>query len=496
MKRPLVISAVLVCTLVACEGFKEAMTAHVDVAAKAGSQELSVDRLAALLSQAKVPVNAEVAKALTDLWVNYQLLGQAAARNDSLNDPKLVDEALWPIIAQARAGKWHDQIVKSRPGTDSLSTEAKYNQGDVLAARHILLLVPQGATPAQKDSIKKKAEALRAQVTSANFAEMAKKNSQDPGSAQRGGDLGVFPKGMMVPEFTKAVEDLKPGEISPVTETQFGYHIIRRSTYAEAKDEFAKAVNAEGNQKADSIYVADLEKGANVQFKSDAPAIIKGAAKDFSAHENDNTVIATSKAGEFTVAKMVRWVDMYPQKAELQQRLQQAPDSLALLFAKNIIRNELVLHAADSAKVTLDTTEVKELHNRFTQLVAASWEQLGITPKSLNDSAKTEAQRERLAASEVDQYIDRLMQQQARFVDVPRPLELVLHEKFGAKVNQAGLDRAVERATKLRAAADSTRAKERPPTEVPIGPAPQQAPATQAPAKKKAATDTSKKATP
>src|ERR687883_614275 len=291
MKRSFAGFAAVLLTLAACDGFREAMTAHVDVVAKAGSQELSVDRLAQLLAQVKVPVTQDVARAVTELWVNYQLAGEAAARGDSLNDPKMIDQALWPVIAQQRAQKWHERIAKNFPGLDTTGAEAKYGQGEMLAARHILLQVPENASPALRDSIRKQAEAIRAQATSANFADLARKYSQDPGSAQRGGDLGVFPKGMMVKQFQDALAALKPGEISPVVQTQFGYHIIRRSTYAEARDEFNRAMNQGKVQAADSAYLAKLESSGDVKIKPNAAALIKDASKDLEAHAQDNTLI-------------------------------------------------------------------------------------------------------------------------------------------------------------------------------------------------------------
>ena len=78
-----------------------------------------------------------------------------------------------------------------------------------------------------------------------------------------------------------------------------------------------------------------------------------------------------------------------------------------------------------------------------------SWAQLGIDPKSLADSAKSTADSERLAASRVDAYLDRVMAGQAQPVSVPTPLKIVLMDKYDAKVNSAGIDRAVERAPKL-----------------------------------------------
>src|SRR5688572_10662149 len=86
MKRFASIALVATVLLAGCDGFKEAMTAHVDTVARAGSQELSVARLAQMMgSTPEVPISNETARAIAEVWVNYQLLAQAAARGDSLN---------------------------------------------------------------------------------------------------------------------------------------------------------------------------------------------------------------------------------------------------------------------------------------------------------------------------------------------------------------------------------------------------------------------------
>ena len=97
-------------------------------------------------------------------------------------------------------------------------------------ASHILIAVPKGAPPAEKEKAKAKAEELLAQVRKNpdSFAEVAKKNSQDPGSAVNGGDLDFFARGAMTKPFEDAAFALKQkGEISPVVESEFGYHIIK-----------------------------------------------------------------------------------------------------------------------------------------------------------------------------------------------------------------------------------------------------------------------------
>ncbi|MDB5872135.1 MAG: Rotamase, partial [Ramlibacter sp.] len=96
-------------------------------------------------------------------------------------------------------------------------------------ASHILVAVPKGAPADERDKAKAKAQELLAAVKKApdSFAEVAKKNSQDPGSAANGGDLDFFARGAMTKAFEDAAFALKKGEISPVVETEFGYHIIK-----------------------------------------------------------------------------------------------------------------------------------------------------------------------------------------------------------------------------------------------------------------------------
>jgi peptidyl-prolyl cis-trans isomerase D len=96
-------------------------------------------------------------------------------------------------------------------------------------ASHILVAVSKDASAADKDKAKAKAQELYDQVKKApdSFAEVARKNSQDPGSAANGGDLDYFPRGAMTKPFEDAVFAMKKGDISPPVQTEFGWHIIK-----------------------------------------------------------------------------------------------------------------------------------------------------------------------------------------------------------------------------------------------------------------------------
>src|SRR5260370_40484248 len=100
---------------------------------------------------------------------------------------------------------------------------------------------PATVTPAEKDSVRKFAAKILPQITTANFAAMAKKYSTDPGSKDRGGDYGLFARDKMVPEFSNAVLGVKPGQITGLVESQFGIHVIERLPYSEIKKQYAPA---------------------------------------------------------------------------------------------------------------------------------------------------------------------------------------------------------------------------------------------------------------
>src|ERR1700722_17643868 len=124
----------------------------------------------------------------------------------------------------------------------------EYRTPERVHARHILLSIankPKDEVP----KIQAQAEALLKQIKGgADFGELAKKNSQDPGSAQKGGDLGWVSRGQMVKNFEDSVFTLKPNEISNVVTTEYGFHIIqvleKQTAHLQMLDEVKPAIVA------------------------------------------------------------------------------------------------------------------------------------------------------------------------------------------------------------------------------------------------------------
>ena len=472
MKRNFVVAAAAAFTVSACSGLKDALSAHTDWVARSASSELSVVELSGMLGKSRAPVRKDIAKSIANVWVDYQLLGTAAAHNDSLSDPKLIDETMWPAIANLKARKWYDIVSKSWGVEDTAAARRQWESGQILGADHILLLT-RGMNDAQKADVKKKIDALRTQVTPANFSTMARRNSQDQQSAAAGGSLGLFPRGAMVPEFETALLKLAPGQISPVIETQFGYHIIHRPTYDQVKGQLLQYSKGKTVAVAESTYLAKLEQDGKIEVKKGAVATVRALGNDPDAYRRDNTVLATSTAGKFTTARLVGWLETLPPQARVLDQIKQSPDSLLVQLVRNFVKNELVLKQADSAKVTIDPAEIAQLHSSFINAVQSAWSQLGVTPQALSDSAKTESDREKLASRRIDEYFTRMVQEQAPFVPVPTPVSNVLRQKYKYSFNDAGFDRAVQEASKIRNSADSARTSNQPRTAVPLNPAAQ-----------------------
>ncbi|HCA27239.1 MAG TPA: peptidylprolyl isomerase [Betaproteobacteria bacterium] len=151
---------------------------------------------------------------------------------------------------------------------------AQYRVPQERRARHILISVPEHATAAEKAAARTKALKLlkEAQAHPARFAQLAAANSQDPGSARKGGDLGFFTRGEMVKPFSSAVFSMRKGEIAGPVASKFGFHIIKlvavkpahTRSFNDMKAEIAFAIK---KQKAATEFADLADKFSNTVYE-------------------------------------------------------------------------------------------------------------------------------------------------------------------------------------------------------------------------------------
>ena len=162
---------------------------------------------------------------------------------------------------------------------------ARYTTPEERRASHILVKADKDAPAADRAKAKAKADALLAELKAnpAAFADLAKKNSDDPGSAERGGDLDFFARGAMVKPFEDTAFGLQKGQLSPVVETDFGFHIIKvtdvrggeKRSFEAARAEMEDEVRRQLAQRRFSEVAADFTNMVYEQPDSLKPVVDK-----------------------------------------------------------------------------------------------------------------------------------------------------------------------------------------------------------------------------
>ena len=224
------------------------------------------------------------------------------------------------------------------------ANSVRYVQKEERKASHILINAPPTATDALKKEAKAKADDLfaEAQKNPKSFAELAKKHSQDPGSAVAGGDLGFFSRGMMVRPFDDAAFQAKKGELLPPVLTDFGYHIILLTDIRPEKGkplaEAAPEIEGElKKQKAQRKFAEIAEKFTNAAYEQSTS--LKAAADVAGLAVRQSPWIAKGQGAQPPFGH---------------QKLGQA------LFSDEVVKNKRNTEAVETAANTLVAARVLE----------------------------------------------------------------------------------------------------------------------------------------
>ena len=357
-----------------CDNLKRAVNAHGDQVATAAGKELKVEEAATLIAaNPQVPPTPEIVRELTERWVDYTLLATALAEDTTLAVLDL-DKLTATEREQATINRLFQQAIR----VDTAYTDAQLEQawqtqgpGQQMHARHILLRVSEGSTPAQRDSVKRAAEAIQRQAAApgADFAALARQYSQDP-SKDNGGDLGFFGRGQMVPQFEEATMKLQPGQVSPVVESPFGYHVIkleerRTQPLGNDKEQFRQYMVQRSQQLGVQHYVDSLRTAANVKIENGAAAQVKEMAKNGPDKASGRALqkrLATFTGGQLTAGDLQ--AEMLGAPAEALKQLSEAPDTSVNEVIKGQATKRLLLAEAARRRLTPSAQELQTMREQ------------------------------------------------------------------------------------------------------------------------------------
>ena len=459
--------------LAGCSALRDAFSAHAQVAGTAAGQILTVDRLAQVVGHAqRIPIRPDVLTGVANVYLDYAVFAAELGRGRDLHDSALVLASQWPVAAQLKWERYHAQVVATRGKLTPVQADSAFQAGTVRLFQHILIRIPQSAVPMVEQQKEKQATAILMQAAAKrgfNFAELARRYSEDPGSKTKGGYLPATARGQFVPAFDSAAWTLPPGAMTAVVRTPFGFHIIRRPPLAEVRDSFRADLENSRSARLDSLYLDSLANQRQFKIVSGAPALVRQAVPQIVSARSDTRTLATYKGGTFHVKDLARWLlALDPNDV---RGIATASDAQLNQFLKVLAQREMLLTEVDRAGVQLNPGDWRQLRAEHDSSVARLEGLLGVSPQLLKDSAATPAARVQLAMVHVDRYVDQAVTQgSAPFFPVPPFLASALRQGQPWSVNEAGIARAVESAQAIRAA--DTTARAAPPTGLKRAPGP------------------------
>lgn len=429
-----------------------------NIAARAGEQVLTAERLAEILASWRGPsADTSLARQVANWWVEYQIFAQRIVSGDSLLDSATVREVLWPAARAYVLARWREQLFASQIPLDSASLDSVYQAGDYRLLQHVLFQAPDRGPAEARDRARQRAETLRAQLARGLSWDAAQQQSQDLSARQQRGSVGIITRGQTEPEFEGAAFALEPGAISPVIASSFGYHIARRPPLREIRAEFHAAVESMVAERLDSVHIRELAARWRLARSPTGLERAQEAVRDPLRFKDSPTVIATFEGGRFTLVDLVRWLQAVPDwmHVQVERGVERGSEQQLSAFLDMMMGYELLYREALDNNVKISPAEFAELREelagRLNQVKAA----LGVYPPAPGDSAGREELRRR-AAEKVDQYLTALPNDWQRFARVPPALADRLKERARWAVYPRGIRRSLRRAAELQAARDST----------------------------------------
>ncbi|NNG15613.1 MAG: hypothetical protein HKM89_03960 [Gemmatimonadales bacterium] len=439
-----------------CADVRDMFSTKTDVAAEAGDQELSVERVGELMAKTKgVQLTPEAAEFISNVWVDYTLFAQAVAAGTLPQDSTEIAAVMWPDIAELKATHWYDTLLSRRSEVGPEMADEVFAEDSVRVFQHILFRVAQDAPANDRTTARQQAvETLSRVRRGADFGELASELSDDPGSGRDNGFLPPTARGGFVTAFDSAGWSLNPGDLSGVVETPFGYHIIYRPKLETVRDRLLTWHTSRVRGELDSLYLDDLGRIHGLEIKGSAPALMRQAIRDPLGEKGSRKSLTSYAGGGLTVGEFLRWVQT-PELAPAMGQIADAEDEQLRLFAERLSTNLLLLRQADSAGIDLNPTEWERIRTFYHASIDTLRLALGLN-SDVTDSTITSSQRQDVAALKVDEFFTRVSAGQVRLRRLPSSLSTILREQEGYRFHPNGMARAVELAQAARTAPGAT----------------------------------------
>jgi len=268
-----------------------------DVVAKIGDRKITISEFNKMLGyldsekQKVIEKNPQLKENILQQYIQGIVISKLAKKKGFDKNPEL-KEQLELLKDNIIAIEYLKKEVTNKVEVSEEDVKAYYESHkdefktpEMVRSRHILIKTDPSASDNDKKKAKEKAEEILKKIKAGeDFAKLASDVSDDTGSKPKGGELGFFPKGRMVKSFEDAAFSLKPGEVSGIVETQFGYHIIKVEEKKEpgmepfdtAKEKIKQKLLQERTKTKVTEFIEKAMKEANIEVHTE---ILTGVKK-------------------------------------------------------------------------------------------------------------------------------------------------------------------------------------------------------------------------
>jgi peptidyl-prolyl cis-trans isomerase C len=268
-----------------------------DVVAKIGDRKITISEFNKMLGyldsekQKVIEKNPQLKENILQQYIQGIVISNLAKKKGFDKNPEL-KEQLELLKDNIIAIEYLKKEVTNKVEVSEEDIKAYYESHkdefktpEMVRSRHILIKTDPSASDNDKKKAKEKADEILKKIKAGeDFAKLASDVSDDTGSKPKGGELGFFPKGRMVKPFEDAAFSLKPGEVSGIVETQFGYHIIKVEEKKEpgmepfdtAKEKIKQKLLQERTKTKVTEFIEKTMKEANIEIH---PEILMGGKK-------------------------------------------------------------------------------------------------------------------------------------------------------------------------------------------------------------------------
>jgi hypothetical protein len=282
--------------------------------------------------------------------------------------------------------------------------------------------------------------------------------SEDESTRANNGLLGLVRAGDLVAEFERAAFALQPGELSPVTETRYGFHIIHRPRLSDVRPTFVRLLAEQLAGRSDSLYVDSLRRSLKLSYSRNAATRVRGLAREPWDQVRSSDTVATFTGGSLAAGLLGRYLVHLP--ADVRTGISNATDEEVLTFIEPIVFDEMLLQEAARHSFALPDSMAAAIEKNYGEAMDALVRDAHLDVQSPG-RAPAEARAD-TAAQRVLVYLEAVAARRLPLHPVPPLLAMRLLEGADAGLNANAIDAAVERARRwVGAAADTGNAKVR-----------------------------------